>query len=320
MGQIGEKRAELETSKGELANELDKEQYILRTVIRSISDVGIGVAVIDSDHNITYQSKFFQDRYQALLGTKCFRKYLSLENPCDMCPLSHDQSNSSEFIVLDKNDCTYSVSSVLESIKNKRHLICVFHNISAKIKLQEQLLHSQKMDAIGRFVASIVHDFNNLLTPIMTLSELGAMDISNQSKLLEYLKSMKASAVQGKELTGQLLSFSRKQIMNPIPLDLNEIMKSIEKMLRLIVGENIVFKYFPEKQLVPIEIDAEQFKQVLINLTSNAKDAMREGGTLIFETANIEHDEFYSKEHAGIKPGKYVRLSVSDSGVGFKTF
>ncbi len=316
MGKIEKTTSDLQSSEENLNTKMADEQRILTNISDSFSDVEIGLSLIDSKHNIKYHLGFLKDKHLKAVGKKCFQTYLGLEKPCEMCPLNEDHRNRSVFITPNEKDRIYSISSLLDTSSRKQSVICVFQDITAKVKLQEQLLHSQKMDALGRFVSSIVHDFNNLLTPVMTLSDLGILDISDEEKLLEYFKDIKAAALNGRELTGQLLSFSRKQIMNPIPLDLNDTILKMKKMLKLIVGDNVELKYSLDNQLERIEIDPEKLKQALVNLASNAKDAMQNGGTFFLETSNIGADGIYSEEHIKIEPGKYVSLSISDTGRG----
>ncbi len=316
MGKIERTTTDLKSSEDNLNIKMADEHRILTNISDSFSDVEIGVSLIDSKHNIKYCLGFLKDKYLKAVGKKCFQTYLGLESPCEMCPLNEDQQNRSVFITHDEEDRIYSISSLLDTSSRKQSVLCVFQDITAKVKLQEQLLHSQKMDALGRFVSSIVHDFNNLLTPIMTLSDLGILDISDEKKLRDYFKDIKAAALNGRELTSQLLSFSRKQIMNPITLDLNETIISMKKMLKLIIGDNVELQYSLSEKAAVIEIDPEKLRQVLVNLVSNAKDAMPKGGKLLFETSNIGKDEINSEEHPELTAREYIFLSIKDSGKG----
>ena len=316
MRKIEKTTSDLHSSEEHLSIKMADEHRILTNISDSFSDVEIGLSLIDSKHNIKYRLGFLKDRHPETLDGKCFQTYLGLESPCEMCPLNEKQQNRSIFITHDEEDRIYSISSLLDTSSRKQSVICVFQDITAKVKLQEQLLHSQKMDALGRFVSSIVHDFNNLLTPIMTLSDLGILDISDEEKLREYFKDIKTAALNGRELTGQLLSFSRKQIMNPITLDLNETIVNMKKMLKLIIGDNVELQYSLAEKVAAIEIDPEKLKQALVNLASNAKDAMPKGGRLLLETSNIGEDEINSEEYPELADGEYVLLTIKDSGRG----
>lgn len=182
--------------------------------------------------------------------------------------------------------------------------------------LQEQLRQSQKMEAIGRLAGGIAHDFNNLLTVIKGTCQLSLLDLREDDPLRASLKEIERSAERAADLTRQLLAFSRKQILEPQVLDLNALIKNLDKMLRRILGEDIQLVTFLDDHLGRIKIDPGQMEQVIINLAVNAKDAMPQGGKLTLETAHVELDEEYARKHVSVKPGSYVMLSVSDTGIG----
>ena len=185
-----------------------------------------------------------------------------------------------------------------------------------KAVLQEQLRQSQKIEAIGRLAGGIAHDFNNLLTVIKGYSQLALVETKDDSPLKEDLEEIKNAAEKAADLTRQLLAFSRRQILEMKVLDLNIILRNLNKLLRRVIGEDIELMTIPAEDLGRVKTDPGWIEQVIMNLAVNARDAMINGGRLTIETANVELDEAYARGHIAVKPGRYVMLSVSDTGVG----
>jgi len=182
--------------------------------------------------------------------------------------------------------------------------------------LREQLLQSQKMEAIGRLAGGIAHDFNNLLMVIINNGEMlrDALDPSDPAH--RDVADIGRAARRAADLTGQLLSFSRKQIIDPRDIDINEAVTKAEAMLRRLIGEDIDLLVIRDRDLKPTNFDPGQIEQILFNLAVNARDAMPSGGKLTIETQNVELDEAYHRRHLQTRPGAYVMLAVSDSGEG----
>ncbi len=185
-----------------------------------------------------------------------------------------------------------------------------------KALLQEQLLQSQRVEAIGRLAGGIAHDFNNLLTVIKGYSELSKMELTEDHPLRQNIEEIQSATERAANLTRQLLAFSRRQIMEMKVLDLNTLLRDLDKMLRRVIGEDIELVTVLSEDLGRVKADAGQIEQVIMNLVVNARDAMPSGGKLTIETANVELDESYARSHLDVKPGPYVMLSVSDTGVG----
>lgn len=182
--------------------------------------------------------------------------------------------------------------------------------------LQEQLRQSQKLEAVGRLSAGIAHDFNNLLTTIIGNTELALIDTGKDDPLYEMMEEVKEAGQKASCLTGQLLAFSRKQILQPEMINLNEIINEIGNMLSRIIGEDIELRKELAPDLEMINADAGQIEQVIMNLCVNSRDAMPNGGSLTIETKNVELDEEYADTHMQVIPGSYVMLTISDSGMG----
>lgn len=197
-----------------------------------------------------------------------------------------------------------------------RGIVINIRDMSERNKLQEQLQQTSKMEAIGRLAGGVAHDFNNLLTAINGNIELALMDIPASDPLVEYLNDAAKAGQSATVLTRQLLTFSRKQVIEAKVLNLNELLGNVKKMLVRLVGEDVVFQSKLEKKLAMVKIDPGQFEQVLVNLAVNARDAMPKGGKLILETSNADLDESYCCQHPQLAPGRYILLCVSDTGHG----
>jgi len=189
-------------------------------------------------------------------------------------------------------------------------------DITERKRLEEQLQQAQKMEAIGRLAGGVAHDFNNQLAVIMNASELIKGTFDKNDPRTEHFNMILSAADQAASLTKQLLAFSRKQIVEPVVLDLNLVAANLEKMLSRLIGEDINLQIALEPEPVYTKVDRVQIEQVIFNLAVNARDAMPEGGTLKIETAKTFLDEEYARSRFSIAPGFYVMLSVSDSGMG----
>jgi two-component system cell cycle sensor histidine kinase/response regulator CckA len=186
----------------------------------------------------------------------------------------------------------------------------------ARESLEEQLRQSQRMDAVGRLAGGIAHDFNNLLSIILGYGETLLEDMDRKDPKRGDVHEMHKAAGRAAELTKQLLMFSRQQLVEPKVLDLNEVLGSMHKMLRRLLGEHIELCNFPDATLGRIKADRGNIEQVVMNLVVNARDAMPRGGKLTIETANVELDEAFAHAHLGAAPGPYVLLAVTDTGTG----
>jgi len=185
-----------------------------------------------------------------------------------------------------------------------------------KASLQQQLHQSQKMEAIGNLAGGIAHDFNNLLTIINTNAQLTLTELKDWDPLKERLESIHKAGERAVNLTRQLLALSRRQVVDMKVIDLNSLLQELGKMLVRVIGEDIALSTIMAKDLGRVKADPGQIEQVILNLVVNARDAMPSGGKLAIETANVELDREYTHTHLVVKPGRYVMLSVSDTGVG----
>jgi PAS domain S-box-containing protein len=191
----------------------------------------------------------------------------------------------------------------------------IARDVTDRKQLEEQLRQAQKMEAVGRLAGGVAHDFNNLLGVITGYGELLRRQISDEQAHGRLDQIMNA-ADRAARLTRQLLAFSRKQVMQPRVLDLNAVVGDVEKMLQRVVGEDVAIETVAGAGLGAVKADPGQIEQVIMNLVINARDAMPHGGRLTIETANAELDETYAATHPSARPGRYVVLAVSDTGVG----
>jgi PAS domain S-box-containing protein len=181
---------------------------------------------------------------------------------------------------------------------------------------EAQLRHAQKMDAVGQLAGGIAHDFNNLLTVICGYSSFALKAIPSGNPAQADIEEVLNAGQRAATLTRQLLAFSRRQVLAPRRLDLNAVVHASWQMLRRLIGENVDFSVVYGANLGMVLADPGQLDQVILNLVVNARDAMPRGGKLTLETANAELDERYAREHVGARAGSYIRLQVTDTGVG----
>jgi two-component system cell cycle sensor histidine kinase/response regulator CckA len=193
----------------------------------------------------------------------------------------------------------------------------VFRDVSQRKQLEEQLRQSQKMEAVGRLAGGVAHDFNNLLTVITANTEFLIASHDPSDPRVNDAFEVRKAADRAAALTRQLLAFSRKQILQPRPLDLNEVVKGIHPMLRRLIGEDIEIELALRPAALPVMADPGHLEQVIVNLAVNARDAMPSGGKLRIDTAAVEiKDEIRLSEAGKILPGSYVMLSLTDTGAG----
>ena len=192
----------------------------------------------------------------------------------------------------------------------------VMYDITERKRLEDQLLHSQKMEAVGLLAGGVAHDFNNLLMLIQAHNERLrgglAPDAASQKESL----GIEHAVTRAASLTGRLLAFSRKQVLQPKVMDLNEVLAEVAKMLERLIEKNIALRVVPASQLWPVKADPGQMEQLIMNLAVNARDAMPQGGQLVIETRNAEIGNMHPRLRDGVLLGRYVMLIVSDTGVG----
>ena len=181
---------------------------------------------------------------------------------------------------------------------------------------EEQLRQAQKMEAVGRLAGGVAHDFNNVLSVILSYAEMILADLKPGDRMRGDMEEILKAGTRAADLTRQLLMFSRQSVIQPRVLDLNDVLTSMDKMLRRILGEDVDLVSSKAESLGRVLVDPSSIEQVIMNLVVNARDAMPTGGQLTLETANVILDETYAQAHPGVTSGPHVMLAVSDSGIG----
>ncbi len=207
-----------------------------------------------------------------------------------------------------------SISQI--EVSGQKLYTVILRDITERKRLEAQLLQSQKMESVGRLAGGVAHDFNNLLMGIMGYASLALRSVEAGTELHEDLSEVCKAADRAATLTHQLLAFARKQIIEPRIVNLNDLLLDIDKLLRRLIGADVELVMLPADRLRLVKVDPGQFQQLLVNLAVNARDAMPQGGRLTIETANVTISPVQAREHIGLAPGRYVTVSVSDTGVG----
>lgn len=246
-----------------------------------------------------------------------------------------------EILALAEGNLTFEIESEIVSLKGKKIAVHItlsvlpgyeeswskvlvsVTDLTARKRAEEalreseiQLRQSQKMEAIGRLAGGIAHDFNNMLLPVIGYSDMLLGKLHDEDPLYHQIEEIKKAGERAAALTKQILAFSRKSVLQPQVLDLNEIVFDIDRMLERLIGEHIELKIKLHPALWSVKVDPNQIEQVIVNLAVNARDAMPEGGNLTIETSNVFLDEEYAKNHLAVPSGNYVILAVSDTGRG----
>ncbi len=188
---------------------------------------------------------------------------------------------------------------------------------TGKLEVKEsQLRHAQRMEAVGRLAGGVAHDFNNALNVVLGYAQLLQARFQETDPAYSYVAEIRKASERAADIAHQLLAFSRKQVLEPVVLDVNEVVSGMDKMLRRLIGEDIEWATSMKPKLGNVRADRGQLEQVLMNLAVNARDAMPIGGKLTLETGNVDLDEAYAGTHPEVVPGPYVMMAVTDTGIG----
>jgi PAS domain S-box-containing protein len=209
-----------------------------------------------------------------------------------------------------------SVSLAGQAAGRAHFAIGMVEDITERRNLEAKFIEAQKMEVIGQLAGGVAHDFNNILAVIMGYSDLTMQKLGSDAELTSHLETIRSAAQRAAGLTRQLLIFSRKQTVQLAVLDLNDVVKDLDKILRRLIDENIELAIIPGNQIGHVKADSGYIGQVLMNLVVNARDAMPNGGKITIATNNATLDENYARTHTGAVPGRYVMFSVSDTGTG----
>ena len=299
-----------------------------KTLLAVLDSINATIYVADMETSeILFMNKHMKDSFSAdFTGKICWEEFRHRHGPCVHCTndkvLDEEGNSAGVQVRHEQSPVTgkwyINYDQVVKWIDGRYVRLQVATDITDFKKMEDQLRQAQKMEAIGTLAGGVAHDFNNILTTIIGNASLALMEVSKDGPLREEINEIKTAGERAASLTRQLLAFSRKQIIQPKILDLNELLTDIEKMLGRLIGENVEILTIPGPELWEVEADLGQIEQVIMDLVINAKDAMPKGGKLTLETANMYLDGNYFRNY-GIKeeqPGSYVILVVRDTGIG----
>jgi PAS domain S-box-containing protein len=213
-------------------------------------------------------------------------------------------------------DVEISLSPIIDATGTAIGASAIIRDITQQKRLAAQLQHSQRLESVGRLAGGVAHDFNNMLMAITGYAELVLMDLPADSPSREDLRELLSSAERGARLTRQLLAFGRRQVLHPVPLDLNAVLRDIEGILRPLTSSDVSLRLRLSTEPALVVADRAQIEQVVVNLVANARDAMAHGGSLDIETSVVDIGADGALPHPSIEPGRYVRLAVRDTGIG----
>lgn len=294
------------------------EAFRISPVILTISDPDTGLYI---EVNDTFTKVMGFTREEVIGRTSLeMGAWVDEEERRDLINIVRQQGECTGFPcrIRDKDGRIHNMNIAAKIVRHKKHedLLTIIEDVTERMKLETQLIQSQKMESVGRLAGGIAHDYNNMLAVIFISLELIKTELSPDSPLLEPLQEIERAAVRSRDITRQLLAFSRKQVIAPKPTDLNSLIPEMLKSLSRLLGEDIEMRFNLQHGLGRIMVDPSQIDQILVNMSVNARDAMPHGGKLTFETANVDLDEDYCRLRPDSRPGRYVRLSISDNGVG----
>ena len=311
--------------------ERKRREAAMRLLERAIGAVSQGILITDAlvpEHPIIYASPGFErlSGYEAsqCIGRNCrflqgqdtdpsskleLREAMRRGRACEVELLNYRRDGTSFWNRLE-------LTPVIDTAGRVTHFVGLQTDVTERRTLQAQFLHAQKMEAVGRLAGGIAHDFNNILSVILSYADLLADGFVATDPVRADLEEIRRAALRATDLTRQLLAFSRQQVLQPRVLDLHETVAAVEKMLHRLLGADVRLTVTPAVDLWSVRADAGQIEQVLMNLAVNAQDAMPNGGDLTIETMNVELDDDYARAHHDVRPGPYVMLAVSDTGVG----
>lgn len=210
----------------------------------------------------------------------------------------------------------FSIIPITDEKGNCTHFVSIQRDITEQVKLEEQLRQAQRLEALGQLTGGVAHDFNNLLTVMQGNAELLSEALVGNPDLKPLAEMISTAAQRGAALTRHLLAFARRQVLDPLAVDVNRLITGMDGLIRRALGEHITILLILAPDLWPALVDPAQFESALLNLCINARDAMPEGGTLTIETANVLLDQHYADRSTDVTPGAYVLVAVSDTGAG----
>ncbi len=316
---------EMAIYKSSIEKQLRKNNEFLNNVIESLSHP---FYVIDAD-DYTVAMANSASNFEGTAGkTTCYSLTHHSDGPCEgsqhPCTIREIRRTGKpviqEHIHYDREGTarTYEIHGypIFDTTGRVVQVIEYTQDITDRKTLESQLRQSQKMESVGRLAGGVAHDFNNLLTAILGYSELALENLPEDHPIRKYISTIAEAGEKAATLVRQLLTFSRKQVLEMKTVNPNYIIDNLAKILALVIGEGLTLELKLSPSIRNIKADPGQMEQLLMNLAVNARDAMPGGGRLTVETENVELDEDYARTHAEVIPGPYVMLAVTDTGIG----
>lgn len=308
--------------------ERTKAEEELRKLSHAVEQSPVSIIITDRQGNIEYANQHFMNltgySQEELLGQnpRILKSGLTTQAEYhelwDTILSGHEWRG--EFQNIKKNGDLYWELALISPIRNSSfvitHFMAIKEDITERKKMENRLLHSQKMEAVGQLAGGIAHDFNNILTAIIGYTTILQMKIPEDSSLRPTTDQILASAERAATLTQGLLAFSRKEVNNPGRIDLNGVLDRVEKLLTRLIGEEIRLTTRPAEQPLPVIADSMQMEQVLMNLVTNARDALSKGGEITISTEMTQLDSHFIATHGFGSSGLFALLTVSDNGHG----
>jgi len=313
------------TERRRLEEQLRDSESKLRSIV---DNIGLGVLLLSPEMRILELNHQMRRWFPGVLPEEPHLCYQALNDPaqdarCPNCPthVTFQDGKVHEAVVrISRPDgphsCRIISSPVLDAEGRISHAIEIIEDVTERVSLEEQLLQSQKLEAIGQLAGGVAHDFNNMLTVIIGYSEELLDRLQSTDPMREPIGEILMAGQRSAALTRQLLAFSRKQVLQAEVLDLNHVVRNLEKMLDRLIGEHIQLTTEVSEELAAVEADPHQVEQVIMNLAINARDAMPHGGRLTIQTGNVGLDALYAGERTDVTLKNFVLLTVSDTGSG----
>jgi PAS domain S-box-containing protein len=306
-----------------------RELKLLREIFACID---VAIVVIDRDYRIVSANRAFCEQagmpVAAVVGRHCYEISHHLTHPCHednqncACKRTFEAGEPSVFVrtVTDEYGVQTHLETKTYAMKdesgNIKSVIEIFNDITEKTNLEAQLRHSLKMEAIGTLAGGIAHDFNNVLSAVIGYGQLALLKMGPDDPQREDIENILEGADRAAKLTKDLLTFSRKEVSEKGPVDINEIIRHVEKFLVRVIGDDVICKIALHSEPIVVLADTHQIEQVLMNLATNARDAMAKGGEFIINSEPVKLKKSFVTRHGYGKPGKYALVTFSDSGEG----
>ena len=330
--QVRQRTADLQALNEDLSREITERSQTEHALTRAAENWRITfdsakdlILMIDKDLTIIKVNKatthFLGKPYHEILSRRFFDLFADIEAPQGRHPLEKvmlSKKHEEAEIYLKTRDkwLWASVDPIADDSGEVTGAVHIMRDITEQKSLQLQLLHSQKMESVGRLAGGIAHDFNNLLSSIIGYTELILLKLPPDSPFKDYLTTVKEAGDKAALLTQRLLAFSRKQLLQMQVINVNTIIENMAKIIARLIREDILIELHSEPSIHFVMADPVQIEQVLMNLMLNARDAMPNGGKLIIETRDVLVDSDFIVRHENVQPGQYVLLAVSDTGIG----